>query len=983
MESESKTLLKEVISVSSISELTQIQTKLEELKKTLSLNESHQSLIKIAIIDFLIKINPLSEEWKEEELSEIAHDLANIYSNNNINELIIKRFDKITNPYLKFLIEIDSAFPKDKENTKLCVKIILLSRNKELIINNIKNLVSLSINDAKFIEDEISNLNFNNHFSIVFIHELFKILFNERKGKLNLVEQINENIKRIQIFRCSQCFDLLYVHHNENGTSLICNNQSHTIVNSKMIKQEKNYDIKCSECKNLIKIYYDNYKCIHCKAIICNKCAKNHYNICLFSELLNLYKVGYTCEAHNKKYIDSCDLCNKNLCEKCKLYHFHMIKKENHVILNEKGLIKSINMNKLEKTKNYIKYYLFERYQYMKRFNLINIKVIKSLHFVLNKENIVFNANAFFSQKFFDDEFKKYYKTLIDESLAGKRKEFDAIKLLKKEYKAANLLSNDDEYNNFKDICSDNHIKREGELNDIYSFISNVILSIHNLFNCTIIFSIQKLFNDNNVDINLLKSKIIKINQSNQMGQLFIKKLLSRYFSDFIIKLLIKKYPLKFKPIILTLNNAYEIITTFGVDILKKNEIDSIRTILSNFLSQNEIEDKEQYLINYINSIKESNKIIFKESITIGNSTITKDELNFVLGTLLYIKKIGNISAHPNIESKIDVEINEISKKVITIKELFDNNLVLSSDIVNENCLIDISLKNEIKEMLNKLEEEITKDFQDISFYKNTELENILFYMLKNNPKKVIKKNKAFLRVIYGEINELINDEKDFDENVLLGKIIDEFKINPKTVLYNVNNYESLIKNKIKKFELYNVEKNEKFENKIKSDTTKFNFQGIDFSTFPVLIDEYEIMLKNNLSNAEIKAYISSMFAKEYLKSEIFMNEKKKMKEKLLESIKSEIIKRKMKKIFELIESKLDENIDEYDENIFINNVKKFIKEQEFEGCDNICELNCNLERIVEILKALIPEKNIDWLILSKEESASLMSYLYYMQNKN
>ena len=90
-----------------------------------------------------------------------------------------------------------------------------------------------------------------------------------------------------------------------------------------------------------------------------------------------------------------------------------------------------------------------------------------------------------------------------------------------------------------------------------------------------------------------------------------------------------------------------------------------------------------------------------------------------------------------------------------------------------------------------------------------------------------------------------------------------------------------------------------------------------------------------------------------------------------------------MKKIFELIESKLDENIDEYDENIFINNVKKFIKEQEFEGCDNICELNCNLERIVEILKALIPEKNIDWLILSKEESASLMSYLYYMQNKN
>ncbi len=191
------------------------------------------------------------------------------------------------------------------------------------------------------------------------------------------------------------------------------------------------------------------------------------------------------------------------------------------------------------------------------------------------------------------------------------------------------------------------------------------------------------------------------------MGQLIIKKLLSRYFSDYIIKLLIKKYPFKFKPIILNLNNIYEIINIFGVNIIKKNEIDSIKIFLENFLSQDKKENKEQYLINYINNIKEDNKIIFKESITIGNNTLLKNELNFVLGALLYIKKRDNILSHQIIESNIDAKINEISKNLSRIKELFDNNWVLSCNTSKDDSLIDITLKNEVKETLNKLEEEI------------------------------------------------------------------------------------------------------------------------------------------------------------------------------------------------------------------------------------------------------------------------------------
>ena len=81
-------------------------------------------------------------------------------------------------------------------------------------------------------------------------------------------------------------------------------------------------------------------------------------------------------------------MCNKNLCERCKLYHYHIVKEQNHIILDEEKIKASINFNKLLKVKNYIKYHLLNRYMYMKKFNLKNIKIPKSLHFMVIKEQI-------------------------------------------------------------------------------------------------------------------------------------------------------------------------------------------------------------------------------------------------------------------------------------------------------------------------------------------------------------------------------------------------------------------------------------------------------------------------------------------------------------------------------------------------------------------------------------------------------------------
>ena len=81
-----------------------------------------------------------------------------------------------------------------------------------------------------------------------------------------------------------------------------------------------------------------------------------------------MYEVGYICELHNKKFIDTYDLCSKNLCSEYKLYHYHIIKEENHIYLNEEKLkqFHDFSLDNLNDEKNYIKHHLYKRYLYMK-----------------------------------------------------------------------------------------------------------------------------------------------------------------------------------------------------------------------------------------------------------------------------------------------------------------------------------------------------------------------------------------------------------------------------------------------------------------------------------------------------------------------------------------------------------------------------------------------------------------------------------------
>ena len=156
----------------------------------------------------------------------------------------------------------------------------------------------------------------------------------------------------------------------------------------------------------------------------------------------------------------------------------------------------------------------------------------------------------------------------------------------------------------------------------------------------------------------------------------------------------------------------------------------------------------------------------------------------------------------------------------------------------------------------------------------------------------------------------------------------------------------------------------------------------MNFFNFPPLIDIYKKYLNDNLIDSEKKAYIISIFIEKYLKGKFYKEQKEDIKAQLKELIKYNILLTKLKKIHELIKKSFDKNITDINEVAFISDVKNYIKELKFDGYERISALNINIKRIIEIIKLLCQEKTFKCLVLSKEETTSILSYLYFMQKK-
>ena len=257
------------------------------------------------------------------------------------------------------------------------------------------------------------------------------------------------------------------------------------------------------------------------------------------------------------------------------------------------------------------------------------------------------------------------------------------------------------------------------------------------------------------------------------------------------------------------------------------------------------------------------------------------------------LKHLGNYVAHPNSKSEIEAGINNINKTIKTVKKSIETNSVSEINLNNENLLIDSSLKTQTKNILNKLVDEILEDFKDVAFDKNAGLNYILDYIFKNKSQNIIKKDSAFPRVANIQINNIINDDKDFDEFYLNNNLNeddeDNIMNNPNEILIKIKEYENLINEKVKKFDNYEIESNSKIENEIKSEVK--SLKRVDYITFPLFLDKFENKINIKFTDVERKAYLLSIFGKEYLKNDSLMKKKEKLKNELKQFIKFRVIR--------------------------------------------------------------------------------------------
>ena len=109
----------------------------------------------------------------------------------------------------------------------------------------------------------VSNIDYSNPFSITYLHEIINNIANIDIEINNVLEVIDENLKDLKSIRCDKCFNLLYIFYDrkEKTTTLTyTNDKTHIRNNVKKIRDLREYELICSECKQIIVIYNNNYK---------------------------------------------------------------------------------------------------------------------------------------------------------------------------------------------------------------------------------------------------------------------------------------------------------------------------------------------------------------------------------------------------------------------------------------------------------------------------------------------------------------------------------------------------------------------------------------------------------------------------------------------------------------------------------------------------------------------------------------------------
>lgn len=126
--------------------------------------------------------------------------------------------------------------------------------------------------------------------------------------------------------KCPECFEIIKFQLNfeKCEISIECRNghNKEGITKEEFYKEYMTktqlYKNKCSNCFQTLNDEMPNYICQICKKIYCSKCFMQHFQKTSHNQKNNFFHQYLLCKEHNQKYINYCEKCKKNICNKCK-----------------------------------------------------------------------------------------------------------------------------------------------------------------------------------------------------------------------------------------------------------------------------------------------------------------------------------------------------------------------------------------------------------------------------------------------------------------------------------------------------------------------------------------------------------------------------------------------------------------------------------------------------------------------------------------
>lgn len=578
-------------------------------------------------------------------------------------------------------------------------------------------------------------------------------------------------------------------------------------INFPFDKKHSSYTpLECYYCKNKTSDI-----CLECKNYICEMCQNEHISKPI-DENINQYNligsklkekedtnyichdkdIQFFCNEHFIKYQYFCSFCEKNLCIHCKNFHVH-IKCQS---LFDCAQIKNIkikqnnssdefitNLNKLSQlfensyntnySQNKMNLNILENYTLIEGINTFmnnykkykNLKKAKNIssHF-LNKEK----EEEILCDSFYDDEFKKIYSDLIDQTNNGNYEYHHNLKVLEKFYKNKNKC------NAGFNLCENFFIislkSQIYNFKNIFCTLKLNLLKINTKFRINYlnkeISNLKLLVNHHDFDIHLLK----QIN----MNLLFkYNYQLRRKTGNLIYDVILKNY-------------------SDQLETIKENNyilMESIIQIRKKIIESNELEGPEKELRDYQNKLK----IKYEELLKLSNDKISSQLEKFEENDF----KWDLLDDDDDVDIRIKPNNNDYSKEVTVLNLFFiikqKYGMIFNDTIHNHTEIVNIQLIDEIK----KINENPSNGNDHVKINGNQINGNNKIDIKINN-----KENKKCTHC-YKIFNEL-KDYFGLDKNCLLeeNKNIIELITNPSESETKIDDYKSKLDKIFKNYEI-------------------------------------------------------------------------------------------------------------------------------------------------------------------------------------